>query len=193
MEPDHVDGILEQWARERPDLDASPIGLIGRLHRLGDVLNIELRAIFAEAGLGDGDFDVLVTLRRSGTPYELTPGELGASTMVTSSAVTKRIDRLERADLVTRTVSRDDARSRRIRLTDRGFTLVDDLMERHIANEHRLVSGLSERDRVQLAAILRRWGQALAEDSGSSEDAPPRRSRGGTAAASGDASSVASP
>jgi DNA-binding MarR family transcriptional regulator len=161
MEPDHVDGILEQWRRERPDLDPSPIGLIGRLHRLGDVLNAGLRTIFAEAGLGDGDFDVLVTLRRNGAPYELTPGELCASTMVTSSAVTKRIDRLERAGLVSRTVSEEDARSRRIRLTEAGFDLVDHLMERHIANEHRLVAGLSERDRTQLAAILRRWGQAL--------------------------------
>jgi DNA-binding MarR family transcriptional regulator len=168
MEPDHVDKILEQWARERPDLDASPIGLIGRLHRLADVLNAELRSVFAEAGLGDGDFDVLVTLRRHGSPYELTPSELAATTMVTSSAVTKRIDRLERAGLVTRTVSTEDARSRRIRLTDAGFELVDRLMSRHVANEQRLVSGLSERDRAQLAAILRRWGQALAAESGSS-------------------------
>jgi DNA-binding MarR family transcriptional regulator len=166
MEPDHVDGILDQWARERPDLDASPIGLIGRLHRLADVLNVELRRVFAESGLGDGDFDVLVTLRRHGAPYELTPSELGASTMVTSSAVTKRIDRLERAGLVTRTVSRQDARSRRIRLTDAGFDVVNQLMDRHIANEHRLVAGLSERERAQLAGILRRWGQAL--ESGSS-------------------------
>lgn len=168
MEPDHVDAILEQWARERPDLDASPIGLIGRLHRLADVLNAELRAVFAEAGLGDGDFDVLVTLRRHGAPYELTPGELSASTMVTSSAVTKRIDRLERAGLVTRTVSDHDARSRRIRLTGPGLELIDRLMPVHVANEQRLVSGLSERDRAQLAAILRRWGQALSADPGSS-------------------------
>lgn len=161
MKPDHVDGILAQWRRERPDLDPSPIGLIGRLHRLADVLNVELRAVFAEAGLGDGDFDVLVTLRRNGAPYEMTPGELCASTMVTSSAVTKRIDRLERGGLVTRTVSEADARSRRIRLTGPGFELVDRLMAVHIANEHRLVARLSERDRSQLAAILRRWGQSL--------------------------------
>lgn len=159
-----MDTILEQWARERPDLDASPIGLIGRLHRIGDVLNVELRKVFAEAGLGDGDFDVLVTLRRHGAPYQLTPGELGASTMVTSSAVTKRIDRLERWGLVTRTVSADDARSRLVRLTEAGHAAVDDLMGRHVANEQHLVSGLSERDRAQLAAILRRWGQALAAD-----------------------------
>jgi DNA-binding MarR family transcriptional regulator len=161
MEPDHVDEILAQWARERPDLDASPIGLIGRLHRLADVLNVELRKVFAEAGLGDGDFDVLVTLRRHGAPYELTPGDLGAATMVTSSAVTKRIDRLERAGLVSRTVSPDDARSRRIRLTDAGFALVDRLMADHVANERRLVSGLSDDDRSQLADLLRRWTHAL--------------------------------
>ena len=156
-----MDGILAQWRRERPDLDPSPIGLIGRLHRLADVLDVELRTVFAQAGLGDGDFDVLVTLRRNGAPYEMTPGELCSSTMVTSSAVTKRIDRLERGGLVTRTVSAEDARSRRIRLTDAGFDLVDRLMAVHIANEHRLVAGLSERDRAQLATILRRWGQAL--------------------------------
>jgi DNA-binding MarR family transcriptional regulator len=161
MEPDHVDAILAQWARERPDLDASPIGLIGRLHRLADVLNVELRTVFAEEGLGEGDFDVLVTLRRHGAPYELTPSELGASTMVTSSAVTKRIDRLERGGLVTRTVSRADARSRRIRLTEAGLALVDRLMGRHVANERRLVSGLTRREQTQLAGLLRRWGQHL--------------------------------
>jgi DNA-binding MarR family transcriptional regulator len=164
METDHVDTILEQWARERPDLDASPIGLIGRLHRLADVLNVELRKVFAEQGLGDGDFDVLVTLRRHGTPYELTPGELGASTMVTSSAVTKRIDRLERAGLVSRTVSEHDARSRRIRLTDAGFALVDRLMADHVANEARLVAGLTADERAQLASLLRRWGLSLGAD-----------------------------
>ncbi len=161
-----MDEILEQWVRERPDLDASPIGLIGRLHRLADVLNAELRTVFAEEGLGDGDFDVLVTLRRHGSPYELTPSELGASTMVTSSAVTKRIDRLERRGLVTRAVSEADARSRRIRLTEDGLALVDRLMGRHVANEARLVSGFTAEERAQLADLLRRWGQSL--DSGSS-------------------------
>jgi hypothetical protein len=68
MKPDHVDRILAEWARERPDLGASRIGLIGRLHRLADVLNTELRKVFAEAGLSDGDFDVLVTVRRNGAP-----------------------------------------------------------------------------------------------------------------------------
>jgi DNA-binding MarR family transcriptional regulator len=161
VERDHVDGILEQWARQRPDLDASPMGVIGRLHRIGDHLHGELRAVFASAGLGDGDFDVLASLRRSGAPYELTPGELGATTMVTSSAVTKRIDRLERAGLVTRTVSETDARSRRIRLTDRGLDLIERVIAEHVANEQRLVAGLTPEERDRLADLLRRWGAAL--------------------------------
>ena len=158
---DHVGRIIAQWGEQRPDLDVSPMGLIGRLHRLAARLNEELRPVFAEAGLGDGDFDVLAALRRSGPEHALTPGELGATTMVTSGAITKRIDRLERADLVTRTVSDTDARSRRVALTAKGLRLVDDLLERHVANEHRLVSGFSAEERQQLADLLQAWGRSL--------------------------------
>ncbi len=158
---DHVGRIIVQWGEQRPDLDVSPMGLIGRLHRLAARLNDELRPVFAEAGLGDGDFDVLAALRRSGPEHALTPGELGATTMVTSGAITKRIDRLERADLVTRTVSDTDARSRRVALTAKGLRLVDDLLDRHVANEHRLVSGFSAEERQQLAGLLQAWGRSL--------------------------------
>lgn len=158
MEPDHVGRLMEQWHRERPDLDVSPLGIIGRLHRLSVVLHEQLRPVFAAAGLSDGEFDVLATLRRAGEPYELTPGELAASTMVTSGAVTKRVDRLEQAGLLTRSVAAADARSRRIRLTPAGLDLIDRVVEQHVANEHRLVSGFSEAERGQLASLLERWG-----------------------------------
>lgn len=158
---DHVAGILEQWARERPDLDVSPMGVIGRLHRLAALLEPELRVVFATAGLSDGEFDLLAALRRSGAPYELTPGALGASTMVSSGAVTKRVDRLVSAALVTRTVSDADARSRRIRLTPTGLQVVDELVGRHVANEDRLLAGLAAEDRSELARLLQSWTLAL--------------------------------
>ena len=104
---------------------------------------------------------MLATLRRAGTPYELTPGALAASTMVTSGAVTKRVDRLLAGGLVERTVCAEDARSRRVRLTDRGFRLVDDLVEKHVANEDRLLAGLSDLERSRLAGLLERWGRTL--------------------------------
>ncbi len=158
---DHVGRIMAQWAAERPDLDVSPQGVIGRLHRLSQHLHDQLRPVFAEAGLSDGDFDVLAALRRSGAPYELSPGQLGATTMVTSGAVTKRVDRLEAAGLVRRTVDPGDGRSRRVRLTDEGVSLIDRLFAQHMANEHRLVSGLSDLERTRLAALLEHWGRQL--------------------------------
>jgi DNA-binding MarR family transcriptional regulator len=163
MEPDldHVGWIMSQWHRERPDLDVSPLGIIGRLHRLAARLTDELVAVYAEFGLGEGEFDVLATLRRSGPPYELAAGELGALTMVSSGAVTKRVDRCAEQGWVTRRVSDDDARGRVVALTDRGRELIDRAFEAHVANEHRLVSSLSDAERSRLAHLLERWGRAL--------------------------------
>jgi DNA-binding MarR family transcriptional regulator len=158
---DHVGRILEQWHRERPELDVSPLAVIGRLHRLADALNVELRALFAEAGLSDGDFDVLASLRRAGEPCALTPTELATTTMVTSGAVTKRVDRLEAQGYVSRTVSAGDARSRVIALTPAGRSLIDDLFPKHVENERRLLAGLSATDRADLARLLEKWSLAL--------------------------------
>jgi DNA-binding MarR family transcriptional regulator len=163
-EPDHVARIMEQWARERPDLDVSPQGVIGRLHRVAAALTEQLVAVYGEFGLGEGEFDVLATLRRSGAPYALTPTELAASTMVTSGAVTKRVDRLVDRGLVTRRVGEQDARGRVIALTDAGRDLIDRAFEAHMANEHRLLAALPARDRARLASLLEDWGRALGAD-----------------------------
>jgi DNA-binding MarR family transcriptional regulator len=160
-ELDHVGRIMEQWARERPDLDVTPQGLIGRLHRLGARLTEELVAVYGRYGLGEGEFDVLATLRRAGAPYELTPGELAAQTMVSSGAVTKRVDRCVEQGWVTRRVSDNDARGRLIALTDAGRRLIDEAYTAHMANEHRLIGGLDAEERTRLAALLEKWGRAL--------------------------------
>jgi len=149
---DAVDRIAEQWARERPDLDVGPMLVIGRLHRLAELLDQGLRPVFAEAGLGNGDFDVLASLRRSGPPYRLSPTQLSATTMVTSGAVTKRVDRLERQGLVERTVSEDDARGRVIALTPEGRRVQERLHPQHLANEDHLLGALDESERERLAA-----------------------------------------
>jgi DNA-binding MarR family transcriptional regulator len=153
---DAVDRIVDQWARERPELDSSPMEVVGRLHRLAALLDVELATVFRAAGLGNGDFDVLASLRRSGAPYRLRPAELSASTMVTSGAVTKRVDRLERLGLVSRSVNTDDARGREIQLTERGRELVDEVVVRHWANEDRLLRALDAGERKQLVGLLRK-------------------------------------
>src|SRR3954454_17015130 len=117
---DHVARIQEQWRRERPDLDVTPQGMYGRLHRLGDRLRDELEVEFRRHGLGEGEFDVLAALRRAGPPYELAPGELARHTMVTTGAATKRINRLEAAAVVTRRGSAGGRRGPRVGVAEAG-------------------------------------------------------------------------
>ena len=154
---DHVARIQQAWAVERPDLDVSPQGVIGRLHRLGNFLTEELVAVYRDFGLGEGDFDVLATLRRSGPPFELAPGELADHTMVTTGAMTKRIDRLVDAGLVSRRRSEADGRARVVALTDAGRELIDRAFTAHAANEKRLVGALTATERTQLEALLTKW------------------------------------
>src|ERR1044071_6791410 len=152
---DHVARIQREWARERPDLDVSPQGVIGRLHRLAGHLTEQLCVVYRRYGLGEGEFDVLATLRRGGAPFERAPGELAAFTMVTTGAMTKRIDRLERDGLVTRRPSTTDGRV--VPRTDAGRTLIDQAFTDHMRNERRLLDELSPADAAALEAILTRW------------------------------------
>lgn len=156
---DHVAGIQEQWRRERPDLDVSPLGTIARLHRLADDLREQLVATYADFGLGEGEFDVLATLRRQGEPFELAPGEIARRTMVTSGAASKRIDRLEADGLVERRRGSDDGRRRVIALTNAGRERIDSAFAAHIENEHRLLRSLDADRRVALEELLRHWSE----------------------------------
>lgn len=158
---DHVATVMEQWARERPDLDVSPQGVFGRLHRLALRLTDELAVVYAEHGLTEAEFDILASLRRQGPPYALPAGDLAAQTMVTSGAITKRVDRCVERGWVTRSVNEEDARGRVIALTESGRALIDRAFADHIANEHRLLAPFSERDRATLARLLRAWAEEL--------------------------------
>jgi|SRR6185312_11001175 len=151
MAEDVVAGIVEQWARERPDLDARPMLIIGRLQRLTHLVESRLRPPFAAAGLANGDFDVLAALRRAGEPFHARPTDLSRSLLVTTGAITKRLDRLQALGLVERDSADGDGRGKTVRLTPRGVTTTDELIAEHLANEARLVEALSapERDRLQ--------------------------------------------
>ncbi|MFA1543584.1 MarR family winged helix-turn-helix transcriptional regulator [Actinomadura monticuli] len=162
---DAVDEILAQWARERPDVDVSAMGVIGRISRAQLLLGRELKRFFAEQGLESWEFDVLATLRRHGAPYELTAGALLRAAMVTSGAITNRIDRMEAKGLVERVRDAADRRSVRIRLAPRGLELVDELVALHAANEDRLLAALDPAERERLAAALRALLESLGDTS----------------------------
>jgi len=158
---DHVSKILTQWNRERPDLDVGPMGVLGRIARLRSLLAQAIDAELAKHGLSSSSFDVLATLRRSGAPYRLSPGELLATTMVTSGTMTNRIDQLEKAGLVERQDNPEDRRGVIIALTEKGFATVDAAVTAHVANQHRLIAALSREERKALDSLLEKFLGAL--------------------------------
>lgn len=155
MSADHVDGILAQWRNQRPDIDFSPAAVIGRISRASRAIDVLLRAKYAEFGLGEGEFDALATLRRAGPPFRLSPTSLGAHMMITSGAVSKRVDRLEALGLVRRIDSPTDGRSCEVELTTAGRALIDEAIAEHMANEERILAPLGAADRLELARLLR--------------------------------------
>jgi DNA-binding MarR family transcriptional regulator len=151
---DAVRVIVDQWRARLPDLDPSPLLILGRIERLAAVCDPILRPPFAAAELAPGDFDVLAALRRSAPPHALSNGEIARATLVTPGAVTKRIDRLVDAKLVTRTRDPHDARGRVVSLTKHGRRLADKLIRVHMANEAAILQALDTDEQRQLASLL---------------------------------------
>ena len=153
---DSVDAILEQWLQERPDLDTSPMGPIGRLKRCAALVQRKLDKTFSAFGMTSWEFDVLATLRRSGEPYCLAPTVLFCALMVTSGTMTHRLQRLEAAGWVRRIANRNDARSMLVELTPAGLALIDRAVEAHVENEREIL-GLIQPD------VLASLDRSLAE------------------------------
>jgi DNA-binding MarR family transcriptional regulator len=164
---DRIDRILAQWKRERPDLETRAMGLVGRIQRAAAALRPRLDETHEASGLQGESFDVLASLRRSGPPYQLSPTQLYREMMLTSGAMTNRIDRLEEAGLVARRPDPGDRRGTLVRLTPKGKALIDAATTKHVANEERLLAVLTAREQQQLTDLLRKLLVAL----GDSEDA----------------------
>lgn len=152
---DHVDRVLEQWHAVTPDRDVSPMAVFTRLYRLSKYLNRNIAAVFRRHGLHDGEFDLLATLYRSGQPEGLTPNALRRAAVLSSGAMTNRLDRLESAGLIQRVANPDDRRSLLIRLSEKGQALLLGCLDEYLSALHQLQAPLEEDQRRQLAQALR--------------------------------------
>ncbi|WP_077646428.1 MarR family winged helix-turn-helix transcriptional regulator [Salinivibrio sp. IB643] len=153
---DKVDLILSQWHRERPDIDPSPMAITGRLARINGHINPKLQHVFGQYNLNPGEFDVMASLRRAGKPYTLTPNQLLDALMLTSGAMTNRIDRLEHKGLVARSPDPNDRRGVYVSLTDAGLDLIDKAVTDHTNNLHQLLAGLTTSEQANLADLLKK-------------------------------------
>lgn len=150
-----MDGLVEAWRRERPDLDLGPMEVLSRVSRLSHHLDRARRTAFNDHGIEPWEFDVLAALRRAGAPYRLSPGRLLRETLVTSGTMTNRVDRLEQRGLVTRLPDPSDRRGVLVQLTDSGRTSVDGALTSLLEREADLLAGLDGSEQEQLAALLR--------------------------------------
>ncbi len=149
-----MDNILDQWRRERPDLDPSPMAVCGEIWRAGEKLRQGVLANLSSYDLDFAGFDVVLTLRRQGKGKTLSPSELAKDMMLSTSAMTNRLDRLEKRGLIKRMMDPNDRRGLKVALTDDGLALADEMVVTHVKTEEAMLSGLTKTERDQLRALL---------------------------------------
>jgi DNA-binding MarR family transcriptional regulator len=153
---DEVDRIVGQWSRVRPDLDVSPTHTLQRITRANLLQTQSFTEVFARYGITWGEYLVLAALRRAGPPYRMNPTTLFNSMVLSSGAMTNRLDGLEEMGLIRRLPDPHDRRGRLVELTTKGRELVDKAVVEHLANEERMLGGLSASERTRLADLLRK-------------------------------------
>ncbi|MEB5539901.1 MarR family transcriptional regulator [Vibrio cholerae] len=154
MPNDKVDAILAQWRSVRPDLDCSSMGVVGRLRQTNGIWKTKLDQVFDGFGLSCIEFDILATIRRN--DREITPTELYQTLMLSSGAISTRIEQLVQRGLVQRVASEQDRRSCKVTLTEQGIELVDQALNAHVANVDGMLGVLTEQERKQLGQLLKK-------------------------------------
>ncbi|MFJ3974769.1 MarR family winged helix-turn-helix transcriptional regulator [Streptomyces sp. NPDC090021] len=155
-EKDAVDAITAQWFAVRPELDTAPMAVFGRIYRIAKAMGDAMEERYQRFGLSRGEFDVVGTLRRSGAPYTLSPRQLSATLMLTTGGMTGRLDKLEKAGLLSRKPDPHDRRGLQVTITDRGLALVDEAVTAGLEVQRAALTGLSDEEVAQLTGLLRK-------------------------------------
>ncbi|MCC4265842.1 MarR family transcriptional regulator [Oceanimonas baumannii] len=153
---DQIDRIVTLWQRARPELDFSSTEAIGRVVRLEYFITRRVLQDLARYDLNVGEFDVLAALRRHPPSFQLSPNQLQSMVLVSSGALTNRINRLESRGLVTRAQADHDRRGVIVTLTEEGFNVVEEAVRHHLAAESELAAALTAEEQQQFAALLKK-------------------------------------
>lgn len=152
---DYVDRLRAQWSAQRPDIDTSPMAVLGRITRIAHLTGPEISALMVKYKVDRGEFDVLATLRRAGSPFTLSPTDLYTSLLLSSGGLSNRLRRMEQKGLVRRMDNKSDGRSQLVALSNRGLALVDEVFGANMSLERELLSLLTETEFRQTEASLR--------------------------------------
>jgi DNA-binding MarR family transcriptional regulator len=172
--PDAVDEIENAWRRERPTTPVASIGVITRIWRLAKLLGDERRRMLARLGIDAATLDLLSTLRRAGSPYRLSPGQIARRTLVSAGAVSQRVARAESHGLVERVRTGADGRAVTVTLSAAGHALVERTVDDLLRHEESLLAALTLTEREQLAGLLRRLLAGVGQATGARFDGATR-------------------
>jgi len=153
---DIIDVLINEWKDQRPELDASAMGVVGRILKLGKVLEKRASLSLKDSGIHYTDLDVLATLRRSGKPYELTPKQLMQSVLITSGAMTALLDRLCKLGLIYRASDKKDGRIKKAGLTKKGIKIIDKTIEIRFKEANSNIAMLSIKEKKDLSRLLKK-------------------------------------
>ena len=158
---DLIDKLVSDWAKERPEIDAAPMLVVGRIIQLGKKLERRATLAIQDDGIQYTELDVLATLRRSGHPYCLTPTALGQSVIITSGALTALLNRLERRELISRMPDETDGRVKLACLTALGKELIDRAIVLRFSEAADAINALGSDEKRVLASLLKKMGQDI--------------------------------
>ncbi|MCH8537017.1 MAG: MarR family transcriptional regulator [Alkalimonas sp.] len=157
MITDDLDRITAQWQSQGIEDELLAMQLLGRFARLNKTLELAFLHCYEQHGLKQGEFDVLATLRRAGEPYSLSPSQLHQSMLLSSGAMSSRLDKLEQRQLIARRHCTEDRRVVHVRLTDSGKALIEKVLPEHITLQQSLMGNLNTEQQQQLNGLLKIW------------------------------------
>jgi DNA-binding MarR family transcriptional regulator len=160
-----VDRIAAAWRRERPGTPVDSIGVITRIQRLSKLFSDHRRRTLSRLGIDAATLDLLSTLRREGSPYRLSPGQIAQRSLVSAGAISQRVARAERDGLVARVRADRDRRGVLVTITPAGHALAERSVDELLRYEESLLAPLSPEQRHQLAGLLRTLLAGLATPS----------------------------
>jgi DNA-binding MarR family transcriptional regulator len=156
QERDHIDLFLESIRDRLPMLDPEVEGLVDRIGGLSRRFKRALDETLAEFGLDWAEYKLLGLLTREGDAYRSSPGRLARLMELSSGAMTNRLDRLEQAGLLRRLPDPSDRRGIQVELTPQGRKLYEDAIGVQGRKESLVAAALSNAEKKQLNALLRR-------------------------------------
>ena len=155
-EYDLIDVLIADWKIERPDLDVDAMQIVGRVLKLGKIMENRASLALKENGIYYTDLDVLATLRRSGKPYQLSPKQLMQSVVITSGAMTALLNRLTKLDLIYRSTDENDGRISLAGLTDKGKEIIDEAIQKRFDEAKNSIQILNEKEQQDLSILLKK-------------------------------------